>query len=351
MSQRQRPSGTFSQYLLRKRWGITFLLVTLAMVIAGTMFGLTYRQPVHASGATLQVIPKAEAFTKIPLTVQGSGYSPGETVNIYWNYTGPGTGTLEKTVASSGTGSFSTSFRIPPSPVGTYTVGGVGQTSGSVATGTFQLSPGLSILPVAGGAGSPMTISGNAFGANESVNIYWNYTGPGTGTLLTTATSDANGSFTVKSAVPSGTSAVIVPVAGVGQTSNSTGTFTYIVYPPTLALAPLSGSANTGLVVSAYGFAALEKVNIYWNNGATPAASVKTTNYGYMGPTSITVPAGTVLGVYPVSAVGQTTHLTITNNYTVVAPASSLNTTSGPVGTNVYVTGQGYAPAFTGRFF
>src|SRR5581483_1393823 len=157
MNQRPRQSDTFGQRLLRKRWGITFLALTLVMVIAGTTFGLTYRQSAHAAGATLQVSPKGEAFTKIPISVQGSGYGASEAVNIYWNYTGPGTGTLMKTVNSDGAGSFSTSFRIPSSPVGTYTVGGVGQTSGSVATGTFQLSPGLTILPVAGGAGSSMT--------------------------------------------------------------------------------------------------------------------------------------------------------------------------------------------------
>ncbi|HET9999243.1 MAG TPA: PQQ-binding-like beta-propeller repeat protein [Ktedonobacteraceae bacterium] len=344
MNQRPRQSGTFSQRLLRKRWGIAFLALTLVMVIAGTTIGLTYHQSAHAAGASLLVSPKGEAFTKIPISVQGSGYGANEAVNIYWNYTGPGTGTLMKTVNSDGAGSFSTSFRLPPSPAGMYTVGGVGQTSGSVATGTFQLSPGLTILPVAGGAGSSMTLSGNAFGASEAVKIFWNYTGPGTGTLLTTANSDVNGSFTVKTTVPTGSTQVIIPVVGVGQTSNSTGTFTYIVYPPTLALAPLSGSANIGLVVSAYGFAGLEKVNVYWNNGATPVASVKTTNYGYMGPTSIPVPAGTTPGSYQVKAIGQTTHLTITNNYTVVAPASNLRSASGPVGTSEYVTGQGYAP-------
>lgn len=317
------------------------------MIAAGVFVGLPHAPAARASGPTLTVTPKSEAFTKIPISVQGSNYAANESVKVYWNYTGPGTGTLVATASSNGAGSFNASFRIPPSPVGTYPITGIGQTSGMQASATFQLLPGLSILPVAGGAGSPMTISGNAFGASETVNIYWNYTGPGTGTLLTSANSDTTGSFTVKTTAPSGTTQVIIPVVGVGQTSHTTGTFTYILYPPTLALAPLSGSANVGVEVSAYGFAALETVNIYWNNGTTPVASVKTTNYGYLAPTNITVPAGLAPGNYPVKAVGQTTHLTITNNYQVVAPGSSLNVSSGPVGTSVYLTGQGYAPGET----
>jgi outer membrane protein assembly factor BamB len=348
MNVRMRPPQKSGwHFFFRNKWEIAIFVLTFAMVTAGVFIGLLHFQPARAAGATLQVTPKAEAFTKIPINVTGSNYTPLESVNIYWNYTGPGTGILETSITSDNTGSFSVSFRLPRTPSGNYTVGGVGQTSGSVATAPFQLFPGLTILPVAGGAGSSMTISGNAFGAAETVNIYWNYTGQGTGTLLTTATSDSNGSFTVKTTVPTGTTKVIVPVVGVGQTTNVTGTFTYILYPPTLALAPLNGSANVGLVVSAYGFAALESVNIYWNNGSTPVLTAKTTNYGYMGPKTITVPAATPPGSYPVTAIGQKTHLTITKNYTVVAPGSSMNSTSGPVGASVFVTGQGYAPGET----
>jgi outer membrane protein assembly factor BamB len=351
MNQTSHLPGISSQRLLRKRWGIVFLALTALMVIAGTMIGLSYRQPAHAAAASLQVTPRSEAFTKIPITVQGLDFTARESVKIYWNYSGPGTGVLEATVTSDGSGSFTVSFRIPQAPVATYTIAGIGQTSGLLATDTFKLSPGMTILPVAGGAGSAMTISGNAFGASETVNVYWNYTGPGTGTLLAAPTSGANGSFTVKAVVPGGTTQVIVPVVGVGQTTGKTGTFSYILYPPTVALAPLNGSANVGLVVSAYGFAGLEKVNVYWNNGASPVASVKTTNYGYLGLTTITVPPGTAPGSYPVTVVGQTTHLTVTKNYTVVAPGSSLNTSNGPVGTYIYVTGQGYAPGETVNMF
>ncbi len=199
--------------------------------------------------------------------------------------------------------------------------------------------------PLGSGPGTQLTLKGKGFGASETVKIYWNYTGPGTGTLLTTSTSNSNGSVKANTVVPVGTTpGAFIPIAGIGQTSNITAIFNFYLYAPTLALAPLRGSADIALTVSAYGFKGLENVNIFWSNNPTPVLTAATNIFGYLTPGTIPVPAGTAPGSYQVKAVGQASNISITNNYTVVPPASSLNLTSGPVGVSVNVSGEGYEP-------
>lgn len=232
---------------------------------------------------------------------------------------------------------------MPLAPTATYQIAGIGQQSGLIAISAFQLLPRLSLPSTAGGSVSNLKIHGNAYGAGEQVSLYWNYTTPGTGTLLTSATADGTGAFSTSVAVPGGTIYGSTPVVGIGQTSNSIASAHYILYAPTLALAPVSGSAGTPLTLSAYGFNGFEKVKVYWNNGASPVLTLTASTYGYVALTTYTVPVGTPPGSYVVKAVGALSHLTITNIYQVVAPASALNITSGPVGVTVKVSGQGYA--------
>lgn len=335
--------------MVNKKWMVTLLALTLAVITAG-VFVVPHLQSAHAASATLTASPKSEVYAaSSTITVQGNNYGAAESVNIYWNYTGPGTGTLETTATASGTGAFTTRFPVPLAPTGTYTIAGVGVTSGFVATDTFQLQPQLIMKPEAAGPGSTVHVFGNAFGNAEHVNVYWDYTGPSTGTLLTTATGNTTGSFNVTAIIPKTATPGTYPVVGVGQTTNTTASFSFIIYTPTLALAPLSGSAGSTVTVSAYGFQVNEAVSIFWNNGATPILVGKTSSnvYGYLPPTNITIPAGTTPGTYPVKAVGNVSKISVTTNYTVVAPASSLSLASGPVGAAVTVSGQGYAASET----
>ncbi|HKV58824.1 MAG TPA: PQQ-binding-like beta-propeller repeat protein [Ktedonobacteraceae bacterium] len=344
-------TNQLAQRLLGKWKGYTFAALILTFVAAGVLIGLPRNFAAHAAGATLTISPTGRSYNPPDslIGVTGSGYSANETVNVYWNYTGPGTGTLEGSPKASASGSFLFYFTTPLDPTGTYTIAGVGQTSGSVATGTFKLLPGLFGNPPGAGTGTPIQLTGNDFGAGEVVNVYWNYNGPGTGTLLGTPTADSTGSFTLNASIPSSPSLSTggLNIVGVGQTSMTTGFYKFTFYAPTVALAPLSGSANIPLTVSAYGYKGGEKVSIFWNN-ATIAAAVGTTDlYGYLAPKSIRVPKGTAPGTYTVKVVGKSTHLSATNSYTIVAPGSNLSLSSGPVGVTVNVNGQGYAPGET----
>ncbi len=173
------------QRLLGKWKGYTFAALILTFVAAGVFIGLPRNFAAHAAGATLTISPTGRSYNPPDslIGVTGSGYSANETVNVYWNYTGPGTGTLEGSPKASASGGFVFFFTTPLDPTGTYTIAGVGQTSGSIATGTFKLLPGLFGNPPGAGTGTPIQLTGNDFGAGEAVNVYFNYNGPGTGTL------------------------------------------------------------------------------------------------------------------------------------------------------------------------
>ena len=344
------------RYLFCKLIGNILLTLALATVLSTVIIGLPRSSLAHATGtATLSVSPTSGHYTnrddQQPITVFGTNFATNEAVIVYWNYTGPGSGIVEANAKANTKGFFSISFQYPLAAAGTYTVAGVGQTSQFVATATFKLLPLLFMRPQAGGPGSITTFYGNAYAANENVNIYWNYHGMGTGMLLATATSDTTGSFIIQAQIPTNATPGFYRTAGIGVTSKLVTAYTYRIYTPTLALAPLQGAANTSLTVSAYGFTGGENVNIFWNNGSTPIASATTSGYGYLAPTSIIVPTGTPPGTYPVEVIGQSSNLAITNTFTVVGSNFQLSRRSGPIGVNVNVTGGGYTPKETVNIF
>lgn len=329
------------------------LLALLVVVTAGIGGILSFPRPyaAQATGATLTVSPTSGPYTdrddQAPINVYGSHYGANETVKIYWNYSGPKTGTLVATVTANSKGGFTTNFLFQLATAGTHTIAGIGKTSGAIATAPFTLYPDLYERPQAGGPASSTTFSGFAFAAAEKVDIYWNYTGAKTGTLLTTATADTIGSFTATTNIPAGVAPGTYPIVAFGQISKLRAKYFFIVYTPTLMLAPLSGSAKTSLTVSAYGFTGAEKVHIYWNNGKLPVSTVQTTEFGYLQPTSITVPSSSAPGTYTVKAVGVQSHITVTNTFTVVGPTITLNAASGSAGMQLNLTGQGYIPGET----
>jgi outer membrane protein assembly factor BamB len=337
--------------VFRTRWAISTLVLALTIIIAGAIVAFPRHMAAHAAlPAAIRIIPKSASYSaQTGIVVSGTHFGANETVKVYWNYTGPNTGTPEGSPVASGTGAFAFKFPIPLAPAASYTIAAIGQTSGFIATGTFQLLPQVYASPEAGGAGAKFNVYGNAFGNGETVNIYWNYTGPSTGTQIGSIAANTTGSFIVNVAVPTGATPGNIPVGAVGATSGDAATFTYVLYSPTLTLAPLSGSAGSQVTLTGYGFQKNENVNIYFNNGTTPLLTAKTNSnvYGYMPPQTITIPGGTTPGSYPVTAVGATSTITATNTFTVAAPGSNLSNTTGPVGTSVIASAQGYTPGET----
>ena len=267
-------SRLLSSYLFSKSWMTAIVILALSIVVSGTIIALPRPYAVRAASATITINPTSQMyFSRSTINVKGTNFKPNETVNVYWDYHGSSQQKVTSANAN-GSGSFSQGFIMPLGPAGPHTIGAVGQSSGSVATAIFTMLPNLIASPRAIGVGSSFSITGQAFGAGEKVNIYWNCQGNCTGNPLATPTADNTGSFQFTANVPSGTY-WRVPITGIGQSSKTTALAKIIVYKPTLALAPLSGPAGTPLTISSYGFRTHEHVDVYWNNGNTPIFAIQ----------------------------------------------------------------------------
>ena len=154
----------------RKQWLIALCTIALAFTLGGALVILPQNFAARAANAPrILVSPKSVSYShNISIFVKGYFFGANENVNVYFNYTGPGTGILEATIQSGLNGQFSAQFPIPLVPTATYTIAAIGQTSGDKATGTTQILPHMYLSPRAGGVGSRVYIFGNAFGAQAT---------------------------------------------------------------------------------------------------------------------------------------------------------------------------------------
>jgi hypothetical protein len=119
----------------------------------------------------------------------------------------------------------------------------------------------LSVDPPAGSYHSSIAFTGSAFAPNEGVSIYNRGVGSD---VLASATTDANGSFTVAanaSEWPYGPRMF----RGLGQSSGKLGAVNFSMTPRVI-LTPGSGIVGTDVSVKGYGFGPLGKVDIYWKD-------------------------------------------------------------------------------------
>ena len=149
--------------------------------------------------ATLNVSPNF-GFHGTPVTFSGSGYAPGELVNIY--SAGIGSPVIAKGVADS-SGNVTASGYVPQATFGERLFLGLGQTSGKLGAPLFQMDASLSAAPSSGPPGTSVTVQGWGFWSFEGFNIDFG------GTPLGSLTTNIHGSFGRKSAftftVPEGT--------------------------------------------------------------------------------------------------------------------------------------------------
>ncbi len=182
------------------------------------------------------ILSKGSGIQGSTVTLTGYGFlgyvqDITEVVNVYW---GSPTGTLLGSSPTNGLGtSGALTLKIPVIPAGSYNLYAVGQASGATATISFKVIPSLKIKPTSGAQGSPATILGTGFGANESVTVKWNCaTSTCTSTtVLGTITTDVNGNFnglSVTIPTPS-TVATTYTIGATGGTSNAFATTHYKV--------------------------------------------------------------------------------------------------------------------------
>ena len=152
------------------------------------------------------------------VTANGSGFTPGETVDVTFNGQSVGSPT-----ANTG-GTFSLAFTVPNTPPGQYGVLAKGQTSGASASASFTINQGAAALtfdPAQAAPGASVTVTGTGFRPGETVTLSFN--GPTVGT----ETADTNGKVVFTFTVPATLGPGQYGVTATGQTSNSVVNATY----------------------------------------------------------------------------------------------------------------------------
>jgi hypothetical protein len=125
------------------------------------------------------------------VTATGSGFQPGETVQVFFN------GAQVATPVADTTGLFRATFTIPSLPNGNYQADAKGQSSGDTASAPFTVGgASVSLSASSGPAGTNVTATGSGFAPGASVRVLF------ADSLVDTQTADTNGSVTSNFAIP-----------------------------------------------------------------------------------------------------------------------------------------------------
>jgi hypothetical protein len=283
------------------------------------------------------------------VSVQGSGFDPGATVEVRLLAKRASQGTEVALGKTNKTGSLITEFTMPSSVNGSDTTV-VAQEEGGSKSATAQLvSPvgaaSASIVgKAAGQPGDTVTVSATGFGPGEKVDVFW---GRMSGTPVATLTADGSGSIG-RASVPVGVAPVgPTTLVLVGTRTQATATAPYQMlglYPSTTPhpYAVLSGKTMT---YTGSGFAPGEQVLIYFNaSGGTPALTTQA-NSGGSFSTSFVVPFG-LTGRQTLTAIGEESRAAVSTSFTVLpyAPSVQASTYGALPGTSIGFYADGFAP-------
>lgn len=292
-----------------------------------------------AHAASPQISASAPVNTPFaPVSVTGSGFSPGETVHVLL-----GLSTADP--VADGTGAFNAALTIPNVPAGLYLVIAIGQTSGLPAFSYLWVN---ALLPQASPSswfiqpGSTLTFSGSGFAPNEAISVTRG------GIEVASTTADGSGAFS--NAAP-----FVIPFS----LHNSSATFTVHgaqsggTISFTIGVADLYPFAmpstwyarpSTALTFSGGGFGAHEQINVFVGAGTTSVASFAADGAGaFAGAGATTLPFGTSPVLYRLvgaeSGAGADAPVTLAPFYVTITPSLWYVNP----GTSISLTGAGFA--------
>jgi hypothetical protein len=256
------------------------------------------------------------------LTVTGSGFGPGRTVNIQFD------SVTVTSVAVDGNGSFSVTFNVPPGQAGPHSItAGDGINSQSVIL-TVMLSMTISSTNVH--VGDVLTINGSGFGGSRTVNIQVD------GIIVYATTSDAYGSFSATFTVAPNPAGAHSISAGDGVNSKSAT----IIVEPAIMIGPTIVRVGDTVTIIGTGFGGSRTINIQFEGITLMTATSDA--YGSFSATFNVPPsqAGEHIVAAGDGVNGQSDTLT-------VIPSMTMSPTTVHVGDAVTVSGKGFGGSRT----
>lgn len=306
---------------------------------------LTVQQPFVAQPPCVQCLQLTpnNAIPGATISVQGSGFTPDETVNVYFQQ--PGNGIVSTTVSSSGTFTVPLTVPVAYQSKVLYYVYAV-NTSGSEKASAqfFYTTPALWLNdPYQNyNFGDSAEFDGSGFAAGEQVNFYWSY-GPPVGKILagsTTAASD--GSINATLTYPSIPFNTQINLEAIGASSSAKATLA-VNEEAAIYANPDAGYAGTQVQVQGGGFAKAENVTVSFDG--TVVDSVTTDNMGGF-VVNFIVPSSDQMGYDNIEATGNSSGVSANTDFNSM-PAFSISPTSGKSGTIITLKGSHFTPSET----
>lgn len=237
------------------------------------------------------------------ISLTGSGFASNEAINV-------AAGSAHASSTADVTGSFSIPALQLPGTGGALAITATGGASGASAIANIFLttpSPWLTFSTYWAQGGSPLTIFGNSFAANEQVGL------SSGSSVIGTTTADNSGNFSFPTAVPFAPSGQIT-ITGVGGTSGVSASSQITVAPVyvDLQLASYAGAPGAAVTFIGHGYLPNEPIQLTTDRtGSAPVATFTADASGNFGGT-YTVPSDFAPGLLNLSVFG--THSFVTKN-------------------------------------
>lgn len=292
----------------------------------------------------LSLTPAALSLSATPSTAtvgstfrfSGSGFQSGENVQFFLDSTS--SPVLGSATANSA-GNVALSVALTETRGGSRTAIARGAASGRQATAGFTITPTISRAPHQGIPGATIWVTLKGFGANEDVRLRLNSI---TGPIVTTLRANANGTASGTLTVPETTRGFHNLIAQ-GATS-SMQAWSSVTVLATMSLSPASGGPGSNVTATVRGFPGSRSLTVAWNRTGSAAGTTVctgTTNSSGVYSCTFAIPQATA-GVYPV--VASATDGSQASSTVSVTGAANLSAaeSSGPVGSNLSVSGGGF---------
>jgi len=257
------------------------------------------------------------------LTVNGSYFTQGQVVTITYD------DVSKATVSVPSSGSFSTTITVPPGVAGTHQIAAKVGTS-VISQASFEVQPKLVLSPASAPPGVQVTVTGTGFASSKTVSLRL---GSQIVTPSPAPVTDASGSFSASFTVPQLLPASYTLTAQDALGNSATATFAVRF---TLSLSPISGHVGDSVTVSGSNFTP-GQVSVTFDD--VNKATVTVPSSGSFSVT-FSVPEATS-GPHQIEVKSGTTTLAAVSFE--VEPKITLSASEGPAGSQVTVSGTGFA--------
>jgi len=300
------------------------LLPASSYTFVGTDNASNTANLVFAISAGLVITPSSGPVGK-QVGFVATGFGAGASITISW------TGGVACNGTTNATGTYSCTFKIPPTPASKY-VFTASDRSSHTATAAFHVLTLLTDNPGSGPVTTVVTFSGTGYPAAATIDVNW--TGPGV--IACSALTSLTGGFTCSFSVPATHAGVYVFTGKAPGANGNTSSANFTVIP-SLVVSPTRGPVGTNVTFYGTGYGSLRLANVSWSEGL--ACSAETGAAGSFA-CSFQIPAATV-GVHSFTGYDPPGTYSAMTTFTVI-PQLTISPPAGSVGTLLTFNGTGF---------